>query len=115
MLQYARIISYPSLVVVHAIAVMNCLNFAEPPPTITGSNADHRIAAAARDVLGIAEQIAARVASPPRSSEVAKAKPQYESWIQAAANDLLANRGASIAIAGDTQTPEVRKLVADIN
>ena len=40
---------------------MNRFYAAEPTPTITGSNADHRIAVAARDILPLAQTIAAEL------------------------------------------------------
>ena len=85
--------------------MMSRLYVAEPTPTVTGSNADHRIAVAARDIRAIAEAIA-------QNGSVA---PALDAWVRAATQDLLANRGASIVIAGETQPPEVHDLVAKIN
>src|SRR5205085_5274694 len=59
-----------------ASAAMNRLYVAEPTPTITGSNADHRIAVAAGDMVAIAEQIAAGVGLRARSNG-ANAHAQY--------------------------------------
>ncbi|PYK51892.1 MAG: molybdopterin oxidoreductase, partial [Verrucomicrobia bacterium] len=85
--------------------MMSRLYVAEPTPTVTGSNADHRIAVAARDIRAIAEAIA-------QNGSVA---PALDAWVRAATQDLLANRGASIVIAGEPQPPEVHDLVAKIN
>ena len=85
--------------------MMSRLYVAEPTPTVTGSNADHRIAVAARDIRAIAEAIA-------QNGSVA---PTFDAWVRAVTQDLLANRSASIVIAGETQPPEVHDLVAKIN
>ena len=90
------------------------LYVAEPTPTVTGSNADHRIAVAARDIRAIAEQIARGTGIQP-AEHAGESPAQAASWIQAATEDLLANRGASIVIAGEAHPPEVHDLVAKIN
>src|ERR1043166_3788778 len=46
-------------------ATMSRRYVAEPTPTITGSNADHRVAVAARDIRAVAEQIARGIGSLP--------------------------------------------------
>jgi len=94
---------------------MSRLYIAEPTPTITGSNADHRIAVAARDIRALAEEIAVRIGASPRSAPLPKELVSFEPWIQVAANDLVANRGASIVIAGDGQPAEVHELLAEID
>jgi len=85
--------------------MMSRLYVAEPTPTITGSNADHRIAVAAHDIRAIAEAIG-------QNGSVA---PALDAWVRAATQDILANRGASVVIAGETQPPAVHDLVAKIN
>ena len=90
------------------------LYVAEPTPTVTGSNADHRIAVAAGDIRAIAEQIARGTGILP-AEHAGESPAQAASWIQAATEDLLANRGASIVIAGEAHPPEVHDLVAKIN
>jgi Fe-S-cluster-containing dehydrogenase component len=95
-------------------ATMSRLYVAEPTPTITGSNADHRIALAARDIHPTAEAIAH--ATGVLTAEQEGISPAWlESWTRAATQDLLANRNASIVIAGQTQPPKVQELVARIN
>jgi Fe-S-cluster-containing dehydrogenase component len=86
-------------------ATISRLYVAEPTPTVTGSNADHRLAAAAHDIRGIAEAMVNNTGAPSAA----------EAWVRAATQDLLANRGAGIVIAGETQPPEVHDLVARIN
>src|SRR5439155_13431591 len=71
-LRYARDFSASGRVIDPANATLNRLYVAEPTPTVTGSNADHRIAAAARDIRAIAEAIAVRIGSRPRTSDLPK-------------------------------------------
>src|SRR5437588_70517 len=94
---------------------------AEPTPTITGSNADHRIAVAARDILPLAQAIANRAGLTeldglkPSSSSDGKIHHPWQDWIEAVVRDLKANRGASVIITGETQPLEVHALVSQIN
>jgi MoCo/4Fe-4S cofactor protein with predicted Tat translocation signal len=108
-LRYARDFSVGRRVVEYDGARMNRFYAAEPTPTITGSNADHRIAVAACDILLLAQAIAARLAG------AALARIENQDWIDAVAADLKAHRGESIVIAGETQPPEVHAVVAQIN
>jgi Fe-S-cluster-containing dehydrogenase component len=110
-LRYARDFADARRVVAVEGARMNRFYAAEPTPTITGSNADHRIAVAAREILPLAQTIASKLgigALPPT-------KINNEDWIDAVVKDLKASRGASIVIAGETQPPEVHVLVSQIN
>jgi len=114
-LRYARDFALARRVADPTDATMSRLYIAEPTPTITGSNADHRIAVAARDIRALAEEIAVRIGASPRSAPLPKELVSFEPWIQVAANDLVANRGASIVIAGDEQPAEVHELLAEID
>ena len=114
-LRYARDFALARRVADPTDATMSRLYIAEPTPTITGSNADHRIAVAARDIRALAEEIAVRIGASPRSAPLPKELVSFEPWIQVAANDLVANRGASIVIAGDGQPAEVHELLAEID
>jgi len=91
-------------------AMMNRFYAAEPTPSITGSNADHRLPVASHEIRPIAAALAAllrgEASSAPKSATV---------WLAAAARDLRAHAGASIVIAGETQPPEVHTLVAQMN
>jgi Fe-S-cluster-containing dehydrogenase component len=91
---------------------LNRLYVAEPTPTITGSNADHRIAVAARDIAAIAEALAARVNAAGHSQT---AVSKYQNWIDAAAADLITAAGAGMVVAGEGQPDEVQALVEEIN
>jgi molybdopterin-containing oxidoreductase family iron-sulfur binding subunit len=110
-LHYARDFAGRRRVIEPHRAEMNRFYAAEPTPTITGSNADHRIAVAARDVLSLAQRIAAELGvgvAAPRNVE-------NLDWIAAVVRDLNASRGESLIIAGETQPPELHSLVAQMN
>ena len=110
-LRYARDFANARRVLEQEGAHMSRFYAAEPTPTITGSNADHRIAVAARDILPLAQRIAAQLG-------VAVAAPgnvENEDWIAAVVRDLDENRGQSVVISGETQLPELHVLVAQIN
>ncbi len=85
---------------------------AEPTPTITGSNADHRIAIESREIVKIARALAAMVSGGPADPSL---PGPVGKWLAAAAADLLQNRGAGVVIAGETQPLAVQKLVQEIN
>ncbi|HEY2143528.1 MAG TPA: TAT-variant-translocated molybdopterin oxidoreductase [Candidatus Udaeobacter sp.] len=108
-LRYARDFANARRVIDHEGARMSRFYAAEPTPTITGSSADHRIAAAARDILPLVQAIAASLRG------TALPEIDNEPWLHAVVADLQANRGESIVIAGETQPPEVHALVAQIN
>jgi molybdopterin-containing oxidoreductase family iron-sulfur binding subunit len=107
-LRYARDFANGRRVVGHD-ARMNRFYAAEPTPTITGSNADHRIPVAARDVLPLAQAIAANLGG------AALEKIDHADWVKAVVADLQANHGESIVITGEMQPPEVHAVVAQIN
>jgi MoCo/4Fe-4S cofactor protein with predicted Tat translocation signal len=110
-LRYARDFSNGRRIVESDRARMNRFYAAEPTPTVTGSNADHRIAVAARDIYALAQTIAADLGmATGRGRDVANRE-----WIGAVVADLKANRGASVVIAGHTQSLEVHGLVRQIN
>ncbi len=93
-------------------ASMSRFYAAEPTPSITGSNADHRIAIAAHAIPALTAALAALIGTGAAGADVPAAANE---WIWAAAQDLRAHAGTSIVIVGDTQPPEVHALVAQIN
>jgi molybdopterin-containing oxidoreductase family iron-sulfur binding subunit len=110
-LRYARDFGNARRVIEPQGAQMNRFYVAEPTPTITGSNADHRIAVASRDILPLAKKIAGELGidvAAPRNVE-------NEDWVKAVVQDLGANRGQGVLIAGETQPPELHALVAQMN
>ena len=110
-LRYARDFSNARRIIAAEGARMNRLYVAEPTPTITGSNADHRIAVAAHDILPLAQAIASKLGT----TGLLKKKTNNEDWIDAVAGDLKANRGEGVIIAGETQPPEVHALMSEMN
>ncbi|HEY1769920.1 MAG TPA: TAT-variant-translocated molybdopterin oxidoreductase [Chthoniobacterales bacterium] len=93
-------------------AAMNRFYAAEPTPSITGSNADHRLPIAAREIGQLASALAALVGVGGAGANVPASANE---WLWSSAQDLRANAGASIVIAGETQPLEVHALVAQIN
>jgi Fe-S-cluster-containing dehydrogenase component len=110
-LRYARDFANQRRVIEPDGAGMNRFYAAEPTPTITGSNADHRIAVAARDVLPLAQRIAAELGI----GVTASRNVENVDWIAAVVRDLNASRGESVVIAGEMQPPELHSLVAQMN
>lgn len=96
---------------------MNRLYVAESTLTLTGSMADHRLRIATSHMLALAAQLAAAV-NPQLADAVAPhaqglAIPQ--GWVAECAADLLAHRGAAVAVAGAHLPAEVHALVYGIN
>ena len=85
---------------------------AEPTPSITASNADHRLAVAARDIPAIAAALAAMVGAGGAGANLPSSAME---WIGAVAEDLRVSPGESLVIAGETQPRAVHTLVAQIN
>jgi len=91
-------------------AQMSRFYAAEPTPSITGSNADHRLPVAAHEIRQLTTALASLL-----RGQAATAPKSAGAWLAAAARDLRAHAGAGIIIAGDTQPPEVHALVAQMN
>ena len=91
---------------------MNRLYAVESTLTITGSMAEHRVAARPSWISGIAQALLSRIAggNSPGNVEVAEAK-----WIEIAAADLRRDAGAGIVIAGEYQPPQVHAAAHAIN
>ena len=91
---------------------MNRLYVVEPMPTPTGTKADHRLPMRASDVEDFARSLGAAlgIGEAPKGGD-----KEHSKWIAAIAKDLLANKGASIVIAGEQQPPAVHLIAALIN
>ena len=100
-LAYARDFSAGRRVTDSLNAKMNRFYAAEPTPTVTGSNADHRLPISARDIAALAKALAARLGVGGESSTVSS---EAAKWLDAAARDLQANRGASVVSRGRNAT-----------
>ena len=89
---------------------MNRLYAVESMPTPSGARADHRLPLRPSEIEPFARLVAAAVglagAAPATvfSGRTAELVPK---WIAAVAQDLLAHKGSSLVIAGDTQPPAV--------
>lgn len=98
---------------------MNRLYVAEPSLTTTGSAADHRLRLAASDVLGYARALCGALAGSlgaELNGFAADAPAGLPApWLEAVAQDLVANRGRAVVVAGPRQPAAVHALVAMIN
>ncbi len=98
---------------------LNRLYAVEPTPTVTGSNADHRVPMKASEVESFARAIAAKLGalqgpsgSAPAIGAVAGGAERY---VDAVAQDLAAHRGTSLVVVGDPQPPAVHAVGHAIN
>ena len=89
-----------------AAEVMSRLYVVESTPTITGANADNRLAVKPADMESVAR--GAGAATVQATGELGK-------WMTAVNKDLQSHRGASIVIAGDEQSPAVHALAHAAN
>ena len=91
---------------------INRLYVVETAATITGAKADHRLAVKPSELATIARAIAAAVG-------VAGATSNYSgrgaAWVGPMARDLVANKGKSVVIAGETAPPIVHALAHAMN
>jgi MoCo/4Fe-4S cofactor protein with predicted Tat translocation signal len=93
---------------------MNRLWMAETTPTPTGSLADHRVALAPADIAALAAFVAAElgVADTPAAPLPSRVDP---AWAAALVDDLRANAGRSVVIAGADQDGGVHALAHAMN
>ncbi len=84
----------------------------ETTPNSTGAKADHRHAIQPSHVEGFARNIAAMLSGGAPNPPI---PPAATKFVNAVVKDLLANKGKSIVIAGDDQSPEVHAVVHYIN
>src|SRR5436305_595607 len=105
-LRYARDFSNARRIIDAKDARMNRFYAAEPTPTITGSNADHRVAVSAQDILSLTQIIASNLGIGTQPT----GEVDNKDWVEAVVRDLNGNRGAGVIIAGETQPPEVHAL-----
>ncbi|HVW03528.1 MAG TPA: TAT-variant-translocated molybdopterin oxidoreductase [Vicinamibacterales bacterium] len=92
---------------------LNRLYAIEPVATLTGANADHRLAVKAREVYGIAAALASAVGLSGVTG--ASASGEAAKFVAAVADDLKAHRGTSVVVAGDTQPAAVHAIARAIN
>jgi len=96
---------------------LNRLYVVEPVPTVTGSNADHRLAIKSRDVHAFAAAVAAAVNAPVagQPAPAGTLSADAQKWAAAVGADLSAHKGRSAVIAGDHQPAVVHALARAIN
>jgi molybdopterin-containing oxidoreductase family iron-sulfur binding subunit len=99
---------------------MNRLYAVEGLMTLTGVNADHRLRVPTSQVAAVAAAIASKVA--PANNDIKALADRLKlpagvdaRWIEECANDLLANRGASLVMAGHRQPLAVQVLANLLN
>ena len=90
-------------------AKMNRLYVIESTSTITGTQADHRFPVKAAQVDGIARALAQAVGVS-GGAGAQQVTAEQNKWIAEIANDLTANRGKVIVVAGAHQPPAVHAL-----
>ena len=103
-----------------ATDAMNRLYAVESLMTLTGVNADHRLRVPTSQVVAIAAAIAAKIA--PQNAQItalAGRLPLPQSvdakWIDECANDIKANAGASVVLAGHRQPLAVHVIASLLN
>jgi molybdopterin-containing oxidoreductase family iron-sulfur binding subunit len=110
-LRYAREFSAKRRVLGENVA-MNRLYVVEPMPTPTGTKADHRLPLTASQVEEFAFALAAAMGV---SGGQASGNSTIAKWTAAIARDLQANKGASVIVPGDQQSPAVHALAHAMN
>ncbi len=91
---------------------MSRLYVAETSVTATGSNADNRIGIRPSEFEGFVAAVASAIGA---GASGKAGSPRQQEYVNAVAKDLLANKGRSIVIAGEWQSPYVHALVAKMN
>jgi Fe-S-cluster-containing dehydrogenase component len=101
---------------------MSRLYVVEPTLTVTGANADERLRMPALHVDQLARALAAELATrgvdlgPVKEALAdAKAPEGADAFVKACADDLFANKGKSVVVAGRRQPPHVHALVHALN
>jgi molybdopterin-containing oxidoreductase family iron-sulfur binding subunit len=92
---------------------LNRLYVVEPVPTVTGANAEHRLAMKAGDVQTFASALAAAVGVKRATAGTLSADAQK--WALAVAADLVAHKGRSVVVAGERQPAAVHVLAQAMN
>jgi molybdopterin-containing oxidoreductase family iron-sulfur binding subunit len=94
---------------------MNRLYVAESGFTITGGMADHRLRLASSHMVLLAAALASGITGNDDYAKVAEGLDVDPKWLDACAADLLANKGASLVVAGAHQPATVHVLAYAIN
>ena len=97
---------------------MNRLWAVEAVLSITGANADHRLRLGAQRIPAFVAALAAELRGQGLAIDAPAApavKGVEAAWLRALAQDLLANRGASLVVAGPRQPAAVHAAVVALN
>ena len=90
---------------------MSRLYVAESAFSLTGTKADHRLPVQPAEIAQLANALLQRI----NGENSSPLKPAQQQWLDAAAHDLLAARGRSLIIVGESQPPEVHAVATAIN
>ena len=93
----------------------NRLYAVESTPSPTGSIADHRLALGTAEIEALAMKVAQGLGVKWQGPSVSSDFSAHDAWIDALVADLKLNRGSSLVIAGDQQSPAVHALSHAIN
>lgn len=93
---------------------MSRLYVVESSPSVTGSNADHRLPLGSAEIEDFASALAGRLGAIPQPA-ISDSQSGVTKWISTVASDLLDHRGACLVIAGDCQPPSVHALAHTLN
>jgi MoCo/4Fe-4S cofactor protein with predicted Tat translocation signal len=93
---------------------MNRLYVVESTPTVTGSNADHRLALRPGEIETFARAMARQLGAMAVSGDHSL-PPPLARWIPAIVADLQQNPGAGLVIAGESQPPIIHALAHAMN
>ena len=94
---------------------MNRLYIAEGGFSLTGGMADHRLRIAPSQVPAIAAAIANKLGAPIKVTGGASLSEVEEKWAAECANDLKANAGKSVVVAGSRQSRALHDICITIN
>ncbi|NJL34368.1 MAG: hypothetical protein HC893_11490 [Chloroflexaceae bacterium] len=94
---------------------LNRLYVVEGSPTTTGTMADHHLWVRPSAIEGIARAIAERLGLSVPQSDGLTLTEQQEAFVTTLVEDLQANLGASIVLAGEDQPPAVHVLAHAMN
>jgi molybdopterin-containing oxidoreductase family iron-sulfur binding subunit len=98
-----------------ARAAVNRLYAVEPTPSLTGAAADHRLILSARDIVLLAEAIAAAFRVDGETGDESARLSPHREWISGVVRDLQEHRGRSLVVAGDAQPAAVHALALAVN
>lgn len=91
---------------------MNRMYAVESVPTITGSNADHRLPLRSSDIETFTRALARELGLNAPGQDVSE---EQREWVSTVASDLRTYRGGALVVVGERQPPVVHALAHAIN